>query len=321
MNSGTSAIEIPLRALGVDGGEVLVPANTFFATAAAVIAAGGRPRFVDCDPATMALDPIALEAAIGPDTVGVDRRAHRWPRDAGDPRHRARCATTTASGSSRTPPTPTAAASTVVMAGTFGVAGSFSFYPTKVMTAGEGGMIVTDDDRIADEARIYRDQGKAGFLTNLHTRLGYNWRMSEPHAAIAVSQLRRLDEFIAHRQHVAARYDAAVVQLRADSRSTIPDTARLQLLQVRRLPARRRRPGELKQVLREEYGVGLSGEVYELPLHLQPVFAPWADGRAARRRALCARHICLPISAVTHRRAGRHRHRLARSALAVDWLE
>src|SRR5580765_6490064 len=71
VNSGTSAIEIPLRALGVAGKEVVVPANTFFATAAAVIAAGARPRFVDCDPATMSLDVESVQAAIGPDTAAV----------------------------------------------------------------------------------------------------------------------------------------------------------------------------------------------------------------------------------------------------------
>src|SRR3977135_475757 len=66
VNSGTSAIEIPLRALGVQGKEVLVPANTFFATAAAVVAAGATPRFVDCDPATMAVAVAAARAAIRP---------------------------------------------------------------------------------------------------------------------------------------------------------------------------------------------------------------------------------------------------------------
>src|SRR3954447_11883921 len=71
VNSGTSSIEIPLKALGVQGKEVLVPANTFFATAAAVVAAGARPRFVDCNPATMAIDVEAARAAIGPDTAGV----------------------------------------------------------------------------------------------------------------------------------------------------------------------------------------------------------------------------------------------------------
>ena len=182
------------------------------------------------------------------------------------------------------------------------------------MAGGEGGIIVTNDERIADEARIYRDQGKASFLTNLHTRLGYNWRMSEPHAAIALSQFGRLDEFIAHRQHVA---DA--LRRRAERRC-----------RSRRSPSPRRRAcnyykyvaflpdgvdrAALKQLLREEYGVGLSGEVYDTPLHRQPVFEPWADGPLPGAEELCARHVCLPVSAVMtdddvglrHRRARTH---------------
>src|SRR5436189_5665688 len=98
-------------------------------------------------------------------------------------------------------------------AGTFGVASSFSFYPTKVITAAEGGIILTDDEHLADEARAYRDQGKASFTANVHTHLGYNWRMSEPHAAIAVSQLARLDEFISHRQLIAKVYDEGLSEL------------------------------------------------------------------------------------------------------------
>src|SRR5207245_6927752 len=74
-------------------------------------------------------------------------------------------------------------------------------------------MTLTDDDTIAEEARVYRDQGKGSFLANFHTRLGANWRMSEPHAAIVHSQLARLDEFIAARQALAKRYDAAVDDL------------------------------------------------------------------------------------------------------------
>src|SRR4029079_8406191 len=98
-------------------------------------------------------------------------------------------------------------------AGQFGIAAGFSFYPTKVIAGGEGGIIVTDDDNIAEEARIYRDQGKGSFHANFHTRMGANWRMSEPHAAIVLSQLARLDEFIDQRQVLARRYDAALAAL------------------------------------------------------------------------------------------------------------
>src|SRR5947209_2318124 len=71
VNSGTSALEIIFRAIAVEGREVIVPANTFFATAAAVVHAGGRPRFVDCDAATFAIDPAALRAALSPETGAV----------------------------------------------------------------------------------------------------------------------------------------------------------------------------------------------------------------------------------------------------------
>ena len=296
VNSGTSAIEIPLRALGVDGREVLVPANTFFATAAAVIAAGARPKFVDCNPATMAIDVDAARAAIGPDTAGVvvvhigglvtpDIHALKALCDDHglflfeDAAH--------AHGSSFGSR----------MAGTFGVAGSFSFYPTKVITAGEGGMIVTDDDHLADEARAYRDQGKASFTANVHTHLGYNWRMSEPHAAIGLSQLARLDEFIAHRQRIAKIYDDALSELPL-TRLEVPSDASCNYYKyVAFLPEGVDRAA-LKQTLRAEHGVGLSGEVYELPLDKQPVFEPWVDGPLPAAERICASHICLPISAV-----------------------
>src|SRR5262249_8139015 len=98
-------------------------------------------------------------------------------------------------------------------AGSFGAAAGFSFYPTKLITGAEGGIIVTSDDHLRDEAVVYRDQGKAGFLGGEHIRLGAAWRMSEIHAAIALVHLRRLDEFIAARQAVAARYDEALADI------------------------------------------------------------------------------------------------------------
>jgi dTDP-4-amino-4,6-dideoxygalactose transaminase len=297
VNSGTCAIEIPLRCFGVAGKEVLVPANTFFATAAAVLAAGAYPRFVDCDLATMAVDPAAVEEAIGPETAGLvvvhiagaitphigelkricDERGLFLLEDAAH-----------AHGSSLGGQS----------AGTFGRAGAFSFYPTKVMAGGEGGMIITDDEDLANEALIYRDQGKAGFLTNTHTHLGYNWRMSEPHAAIALSQLGRLDEFIAHRQHVAQRYDELLVDVPVTPLA-IPEGSSCNFYKyVAYLPEGVDR-AELKKRLRQTHGVGLSGEVYELPLHHQPVFEPWAgDMSLPVSDEICARHICLPVSAV-----------------------
>jgi dTDP-4-amino-4,6-dideoxygalactose transaminase len=287
-----------MAALGqpVEGREVLVPANTFFATAAAVVAAGARPKFVDCDPATMAADVDDVAASIGPDTAGLVlvhigglvTPAVRELRQLCDERgiflfEDAAHAHGSALGDR--------------MAGSFGAAGSFSFYPTKVMAGGEGGIILTDDDTVAAEARIYRDQGKASFTANVHTHLGYNWRMSEPHAAIALSQLGRLDEFIAHRQRIAKIYDDGLAQLPLRPLAIPPDAVCNYYKYIAFLPDGVDR-AELKQLMRQDYGVGLSGEVYELPLHAQPVFAPWVDRPLPGAEKLCASHICLPVSAV-----------------------
>ncbi|MDQ1511331.1 MAG: perosamine synthetase [Actinomycetota bacterium] len=293
VSSGTGALEIILRALEVEGREVIVPANTFFATAAAAVHAGARVVFVDCDPETMAFDLADVEARLGPETAAViavhigglispavpalaqlcrDRGVH-LVEDA------AHAHGSALGGRS---------------AGTFGIAGAFSFYPTKVVAGGEGGIIVTDDETIAEAARTYRDQGKASFLSNFHTRLGANWRMSEPHAAIVRSQLARLDEFIAARQSLAKRYDAAVDDLGLRP-LPVPADAHCNFYKyITFLPAGIER-GELKRTMRERFDIGLPGEVYDTPLHQQPVFAAFADRALPGAEFIGARHICLPL--------------------------
>jgi perosamine synthetase len=293
VSSGTSALEIILRALGVEGREVIVPANTFFATAAAAVHAGARVVFADCDPATMAFDPADVEARITPQTAAVvavhigglispaitaladlcDGRGIPLVEDAAH-----------AHGSSLDGRS----------AGTFGIAGAFSFYPTKVIAGGEGGMIVTGDDGIDEAARTYRDQGKGSFLANFHTVLGANWRMSEPHAAIVSAQLSRLDEFIAARQTLAKRYDAALEDIGLRP-LRIPPAAHCNYYKyVAFLPEGVDRAA-LKKTLRERFDIGLSGEVYDTPLHRQPVFEPYADRELPGADYIGARHVCLPL--------------------------
>lgn len=295
VNSGTSALEIVFRALDVAGNEVVVPTNTFFATPAAVLHAGGRVRFSDVDPGTLCVDAQRVEAAITPNTVGVvvvhiggmvvpdiqnivalcQRRGLWLVEDAAH-----------AQGASHLGRA----------AGTFGLAAAFSFYPTKVMTSGEGGMIVANDDRLRDEALVYRDQGKAGFYANVHTRLGYNWRMSELHAVLGVSQLRRLPEFIDARRRIAKVYDQSLASTPELTPVGEPPGAYSNYYKYVVLLRGRIDRGELKKRLRDQYGVPLSGEVYELPCHKQPVFESLATDPLPDSEAACASHICLPIS-------------------------
>ena len=294
VNSGTSSLEIMFRSLGIAGKKVIVPTNTFFATAAAVVHAGGIPILTDMDPASFALDPETVKKSLQPGTVGivvvhiggiisaqmpailemakenglwlVEDAAHAHGSSLGD-----------------------------TGAGAFGQGGSFSFYPTKVMTSGEGGMIVTNDDRLAEESRIYRDQGKKSFTENIHVRMGYNWRMSEPHAIIGLKHLQRLPGMIADRQTIASIYDDALRDFRNLHTLSIPLNETCNYYKYIAVLKEKRDRKELKKLMREQYGISLAGEVYEEPLHKQPVFAEYASGPLPISEDLCARHICLPI--------------------------
>jgi perosamine synthetase len=296
VSSGTSALEIIFRAIGVEGGEVVVPTNTFFATPAAVQHAGGIVRFAECDPATYAIDVDHARSLINDRTravVVVHIGGLITPR-IGELQQAC-----DAAGIPLIEDAAHAHGSTLngKPAGSFGLAAAFSFYPTKVITSGEGGMISTSDDRINEEARIYRDQGKAGFTSNFHTRLGNNWRLSEPHAVIGRYQLKRLPEFIAARQRIAKIYDRGLASIGVTP-LPMPASVSSNYYKYIAMPPAGVDRIALKNRLREGFDVGLSGEVYEAPCHLQPVFGPLAAGTLPVAEELCARHICLPVSAV-----------------------
>ena len=292
--SGTAALTIALLALGVRGREVVVPANTFYATAAAVLQAGARPVFADVDAGTFALNATTAAAALTPRTAAVvavhigglispqidelramcDERGIALVEDAAH-----------AHG----------AMFDGRFAGSFGAAAAFSFYPTKVVTSGEGGMVVTGSEELAQEARIYRDQGKGAFGANHHVRLGSGWRMSELQAATGLVHLRRMEEFIARRRAVAARYDKALADLDGLQPLAEPPGCRSNIYKyIALLP-----PGldraRFKSELAQRFQVYLSGEVYDLPLHRQPVLAEYAGPALPGAEELAARHICLPV--------------------------
>lgn len=294
VSSGTSALEIVMRTLNIKGKEVLISTNTFFATAAAVIHAGGTPLFVDMEPEAFAISPEELARHITPKTVGVIivhiggivtprireiqdfcRRKGIWLVE--DAAH--------AHGSSFDG----------MMAGALGIASAFSFYATKVMTTAEGGMIVTNDGRIAEEARIYRDQGKASFKRNSHVRLGYNWRMSEPHAIIGLRHLDRLASMISNRRRIAAIYDEGLQSLRNLKPLKISSGTFCNYYKYIALLRNDSDRGVIKEKLRKRHGVSLAGEVYEEPLHRQPIFRHYIRSPLIIADEYCARHICLPV--------------------------
>lgn len=294
VTSGTAALEIVLRAVGVAGQDVIVPANTFAATAFATIAAGGRPVFADVAAGTLALNVEAVRTALTERTAAVVV-VHIGGLIS--PELPAIAQLCSERGITLIEDAAHAHGSTLngVPAGSFGRAGTFSFYPTKVITSGEGGMIVTSEETLRDEALAYRDQGKASFGSNLHTHLGYAWRMSELHAAAGLVHLRRLDEFIETRRRVAARYDAALRDNALVRPLPEPAGSRSNYYKYVVMLAEGVDRAALKTELAARFDVRLSGEVYETPLHQQPVFARFATGPLPVAERVCARHVCLPV--------------------------
>jgi perosamine synthetase len=164
-----------------------------------------------------------------------------------------------------------------------------------VITAGEGGMIVTDDEDIYRQALQYRDQGKEGFLTNFHVRLGYNWRLSELHAAVGLSQLGRLHEFVAERRRVADAYTRRLAGAPGIEPLLPPNRSQSNFYKYPALLETGVDRPALKRELKERFQVSLSGEVYDTPCHRQPVFKEWAAGDFPVADDVCSRHVCLPI--------------------------
>jgi dTDP-4-amino-4,6-dideoxygalactose transaminase len=292
--SGTAALEIALRAVGVAGHDVVVPTNTFAATAYAVLAAGGRPVFADIDAATLSVSAETVSAALTPRT-----RAVVVVHIGGliSPEMDAVARLCTDAGLTLVEDAAHAHGSTLDgrYAGSWGAAATFSFYPTKVITSGEGGLIATADDRIRDEALMMRDQGKAGFLGNEHVRFGYAWRMSELHAAVGLVHLRRLPDFVAARRRSAARYDAGLAGIAGVAPlPAAPGSVSNYYKYIAVLDEGADRAA-VKRRLADSFDVFLSGEVYDTPLHRQPVFAELAGPPLPVAERLCARHICLPL--------------------------
>jgi perosamine synthetase len=291
-SSGTAALEVILRSLDVAGGEVIVPTNTFAATAFAVLHAGGRVVFADCAD-DMNVDPDDVERRITSNTkavIAVHIGGLVTPsiialaelcRTSGLPLIEDAAHAHGSSFDGRA-------------AGTFGDAAAFSFFSTKVITTGEGGMVVTDRDDIAKAARVIGDQGKHGGR-NFHEVEGHNWRMTEFQAIVGLAQLARLPEFIRERLRVATIYDERLASGHPGLRP-IPIPAESDPNYYKYVVVVDGKDiGVLGRRLADEFGVKLGGFVYDVPCHEQPVFAAFAQGRLPRAEHLCHHHICPPI--------------------------
>jgi perosamine synthetase len=299
VSSGTSALEIILRALHIMDKDIVVPTNTFAATAFAVVHSGNHLVLGDVGK-DLCLSTSALESVVTPNTKAVIL-VHIGGLVAVDTENIARVCGNLGIVLIEDAAHAHGSRLNGQNAGTLGTASAFSFYPTKVITTAEGGMVVTSRPDIATTARILRDQGKAGFSQNLHVEMGYNWRMSELHAALGRTQLRRLEEFRGSRRRIAQVYEDGLRGMGWIAPLPIPPNVESNYYKFIALLEEGTERAALKTALREKLGIALAGEVYDTPLHNQPIFEKTAKEQGTEFPGaddLCSRHICLPMSAV-----------------------
>ncbi|WEL21121.1 MULTISPECIES: DegT/DnrJ/EryC1/StrS family aminotransferase [unclassified Halorhabdus] len=282
--NGTVAIQVSLNALGLEpGDEVIVPSLTFGSTATAVVHQGGIPVFADIDRELYTLDYRDLERCVSDRTVAI-MPVHLYGQPAAmdeiqsfAERHDIAVVEDAAQAHG--------ASYKGDRVGSLGDVGCFSFYATKNITSGEGGIITTDDDELAEKLRRLRNHGLVDRDT--HVDLGYNYRMSELHAAIGAKQVERLAEFNAKRRRISERLADELGDLEWLEPATVPDHVEHAYFWA---------PFEVKEDV-----IGLSGKEvwdrlgdmgvetrhrYNRPLYEQPVFRnhkgfngefPWSE--------------------------------------------
>ncbi len=295
MNSCTASLEAALLSMDVVGREVIVPAETFIATGMAVHLAGAKPVFAEISEATLCLDLNDVKRRVTARTAGV-LLVHMAGLVTPDIlEFRKFCDTHQLfliEDAAHSPGARHAGRE----AGAFGHAGCFSFFPTKVITAGEGGMLTTDDDRIAAYARSYQHRGRdMQASVERYVLPGRNVRMTETAALIGRVQLSHLDEFLARRRQIAATYWQELAGV-ANVRLLMPEM--LESSSFWKVPILLDRSIERVWITEQLAAVGVAVDwAYQPALHLQPVFREiygTAEGLLPKTEDILSRHLCLP---------------------------
>jgi len=283
--NGTTALHMALLALGTKpGDQVLVPTFTYVATANAVTYCGAEPVLVDCEEDTWNMDPARAEAALTDRTVGIipvhlyghpcdmdplrdlAERHGLWILEDAAEAHGARYRDRNV--------------------GTLGDVAAFSLFGNKVITTGEGGIVTTDDERLAERMRRIRGQGMDPKRRYWFPEVGYNYRMTNLAAALGVSQLKKIDRLIAAHRQVAHWY----LQELAEVPGLVMPVEREDVHSVFWLFSLRLRAAEDRPELRDELmwrllEDGIDTRPFFHPMHTMPVYDQDGDFRVADRIA------------------------------------
>ena len=294
--NGTAALHMATVALGIGkGDEVIMPTLTMIATANPVILAGATPVFVDSEPYTWNIDVDAIEAKITPKTKAImPVHIYGHPVDM-DPLLRL------AKKYNLFVIEDAAEAHGALykgkIVGCLGDVGCFSFYTNKVITTGEGGICVTNNDKVAEDLRLLRDLAHSKEKRYLHYMIGYNYRMTNMQAAVGVAQMEKIDQYIEARRAHAKKYNALLKDVKG---FTLPPEANwakniywLYSVVVQD------EFGVSRDKLMEELGKqGIETRPFFIPLHKQPVFKQMGivSGEFPVADELCDKGLCLPSS-------------------------
>ncbi len=288
-SSGTSAIKLALLASGVGrDDEVVTAANSFIATAGAIMHAGARPTFVDVDPLSCNINPALLEKAVTKRTkaiVAVHLYGHPMDMDPVMELARSKGLAVIEDAAQAH-----GAEYKGVKAGSIGIAGCFSFYPTKNLGAcGEGGAVVTNSSEMAHKLRLLRDHGSESKYT--HSLLGYNDRMAALQAAVLRVKLKHLDRWVEKRRAHAESYSSMLEDVPVETPQEMPYAKAAYHLYVIRYALQEALAEFLKS---KQVGVGFH---YPIPLHLQPALKGlgYREGDFPVAERLASRVLSLPM--------------------------
>lgn len=297
VNSCTTALQIVLSYLGVEGGEVILPTNTFIATANAVLFARGKPVLADIKEGTYFLDPAALAGLISAKTravIAVHLAGYVPPeieaiqeicQERGIPLIEDCAHATGASYKGK-------------MAGTFGLAGCFSFYPTKIISTGTGGMIITRDADLAEYSRSVRLHGSGTGLTDI-VNLGNDWFLDEIRCCLGLNQMHNLPQFLKIRKQIAKYYDKLLQSTEVIKKLPINKLSEAVYYKYPVQVVEDIDVACLKKDFNRKYGFELES-VYWPTVHLQPLYKRlfgYREGTFPVAEATLSRQITLPIHA------------------------
>ncbi len=293
-SSGSGALNIALQHYNLKGQEVIVPTNTFVATPNAVIFAGGKPVFADMNQETLGINVDDVRRKITSKTAGVivvhiaglvctqinelkelcEEKGLFLVEDC------AHAHGATLDGQK---------------AGTFGDVGCFSFYPTKVMTSCEGGMVISNNQELTEQARIVRTCGQN--VDRQMVMLGSNWRLNEVSAVIGRAQLANLEEFLKKRNEVAKQYQTLLTDFGNMAPLYVPPNMRCSYYKYPVFLSEGLNRVKLAAIMKEKYGIE-TGHVYYPPCHLHPFYKDTfgtKEGDLPISEKVLKQVMCLPI--------------------------